>query len=333
MAEFKAFGFLGHKEPPKFKDFYVKGKEEAAKTFKDLWPVRERKKIHQSEKHYWRSNERIQYTIHEDRDAECAIVVSIDTDKKEELRTLFVSLPLLYSQLENKKQKKEGHELPEKVTLTDAEIEKQASDYLLSRFAISADAPIPAHAMPGAEGAERAEGPPQRQVLLNKNFGDEYETLEVSKPENCNTDEIAKWAPPAAEAPSAAAEAEQAAEQGGEEAAGEAEEAGEAGGVNTGEGSDAAAAASAEADTEAATKQTETSSPPAKTGTAAVGDTKAAYKNLASGIAAKATAKSGGKVGANKAVPSAAKKKGGASASPAVKGGRAKRVGKVAPRG
>jgi hypothetical protein len=52
--------------------------------------------------------------------------------------------------LENKKRKKEGHELPEKVGYTDDEIEKEASSYLLSRFGFSdGEALLPAHAMPG----------------------------------------------------------------------------------------------------------------------------------------------------------------------------------------
>ena len=62
-----------------------------------------------------------------------------------------------FLQVENKKQKKEGHELPEKVVLTEAEIEKQASDYLLSRFALSnGEVPLP----PPNEGTH------QRQVMV-----------------------------------------------------------------------------------------------------------------------------------------------------------------------
>ena len=137
----------------------------------------ERRQIHQSEKHYWRSNERVRYTVYEDRGAECAIVVPIHTDKEEELRTLYLSLPLLYSRLENKKQKKEGHALPEKTVLSDAQIEKAAADYLLSRLALSdGEVPIPAHAL-----GTGAEGPKQRQIVLNKQTGDDYETL-VRKP-------------------------------------------------------------------------------------------------------------------------------------------------------
>jgi hypothetical protein len=78
--------FMQHKVEQKRPDFYVTGKVKVI-GFKDLWPVRDRKQIHQSEKHYWRTNERVQYTIHEDRATECAIVVAIDTTKQEVRRS------------------------------------------------------------------------------------------------------------------------------------------------------------------------------------------------------------------------------------------------------
>ena len=79
-------------------DYYAKAKVVAPpKTFQELWPSRERKQIHAGEKHYWRSNERVHYTIYEDRAAECAIVVPSSVGSDTEFRTLFLSLPLLYS--------------------------------------------------------------------------------------------------------------------------------------------------------------------------------------------------------------------------------------------
>jgi hypothetical protein len=265
-----------------------------------------------------------------------------------EFRTLFLSLPLIYAQLENKKQKKEGHEMPEKTLLTDAEIEKQASDYLLARFALSdGEVPIPAHAMPGfhtspSGAAEGNEGPKQRQILLNKNFGDNYETLEIAKPEKCNTEKIAKWTVPVAEA-ELPGDSDTGVGEAAEGAAGAAEH-------GTSDADSVAAAAAAAAAPEAVAAKTNAAAATATTAstvgkvdvtTAADGDTKAAYKNLASGIAAKATvgttadkgagAKRGGREQRG-AATTARNKKGAANTSPP-KGGRAKRVQKVNPRG
>lgn len=145
MAEFAAFHYLMHKDNgPEIKQHFITDKPKEVPKFLELWPAEgdaaERRLLKKEEKHYWRTGHRIEYQIFEDRKCETIVVLSTDTEKKEQFRPLFLSAHLLYTVLENKKQKIEGFEPPmERKIVQDNELNKATCDYLLSRLQVTGE--------------------------------------------------------------------------------------------------------------------------------------------------------------------------------------------------
>ena len=100
MAEYQSFHYLMHKTVEAPKAFYIQGPQ--ALSFQDLYSPRDRILIQKSEKSYWRTRDRIEYTFWEDRRNLVLIITCRNIDTNEAYRTIFVNLDQLYNILETK---------------------------------------------------------------------------------------------------------------------------------------------------------------------------------------------------------------------------------------
>lgn len=131
-----------HQVPDAVKPVYVTGP--APLQFHEIYtPRSEIKLIYKGEKSYWRTRDRIGFSIFEDRENRVMIITSRNIDSNEIYRTIFLNLPLLYFELEAKARgdrelltKKKDKKLDE------TGIIKAATDYIISRLNIVAD-PLP----------------------------------------------------------------------------------------------------------------------------------------------------------------------------------------------
>ena len=141
MAEYKSFHYLMHKDPEPTKAFYINGPKPL--TFPELYSPRteySKTMISKSEKSYWRTRDRIEYTMWEDRKSRLLIVTCYNVEAKEPLRTIFLNLEVLYYEVESKARgnrdvltKKKDKKLAD-----DSVLWKAASDYVLARLNITA---------------------------------------------------------------------------------------------------------------------------------------------------------------------------------------------------
>ena len=97
--EYASFHYLMHKIPEPQKAFYVSGPTPL--TFNELYSPREtRILLSKKEVSYWRTRDRIEYCLYEDRFHKVLIITCYNIDKKETYRTIFVDLEKLYYEVE-----------------------------------------------------------------------------------------------------------------------------------------------------------------------------------------------------------------------------------------
>lgn len=138
MAEYAAFPYLQHKEVEKERIVYEPPPKPL--TFGELYSPRdERIVIHKSEKSYWRTRDRIEYCIIEDRKMKVMIVTCRNLETKEDFRTIFIDLENLYFELEFKaRDTREFLTKKKDKKLDDKAIHKAAADFILARLMIKA---------------------------------------------------------------------------------------------------------------------------------------------------------------------------------------------------
>lgn len=198
MAEYKSFHYLMHKPPEHAKAFYVEGPK--ALNFAELYSPRMEQQhtmISKSEKSYWRTRDRIEFTMYEDRKGQVMIITCWSVEAKESFRTIFVDLERLYHEVESKARgsrvlltKKKDKKLSD-----DADVRKAAAEFLLARLNIKHEPmPWPAfvadEAMAAAaavtDGTDAAlNAPPEhmeRMCTLDRMTNDEYVYLEIPCP-------------------------------------------------------------------------------------------------------------------------------------------------------
>jgi hypothetical protein len=89
--EYASFHYLMHKIPEPQKAFYVSGPTPL--TFNELYSPRESGiLLSKKEVSYWRTRDRIEYCLYEDRFHKVLIITCCNIDKKETYRTIFVDL-------------------------------------------------------------------------------------------------------------------------------------------------------------------------------------------------------------------------------------------------
>ena len=92
-----------HKTPEPVAAFYVSGP--APLKFDELYSPRDNNQpvlIKKEEKSYWRTRDRIEYALYEDRQHKVLVVTCYNVEAKEALRTIFVCLETLFFEVESK---------------------------------------------------------------------------------------------------------------------------------------------------------------------------------------------------------------------------------------
>lgn len=141
--EYASFHYLMHKVPEHQKPFYVSGPQPL--SFDELYSPRDKRLlVLKKEVSYWRTRDRIEYNIYEDRSHKVLIITCFNIEKKEAFRTIFVDLERLYFEIESKA--RDSRELltikSNKKLGDDAVLFKSVGDYVLARLNIKAD-PLP----------------------------------------------------------------------------------------------------------------------------------------------------------------------------------------------
>mmetsp|Transcript_21861 Transcript_21861/g.36860 ORF Transcript_21861/g.36860 Transcript_21861/m.36860 type:complete len:326 (+) Transcript_21861:178-1155(+) len=145
MAEYKSFHYLMHKTPDAAVVHIVTGPDPL--TFEELYSPRTdpaQRLLHKSEKSFWRTQDRVEFSLYEDRAAGVLVVTAQNVVNKAEIyRTVFLDLAALYFELEAKAQ---GNRDPltkkKNKILGDDVLAKAAADFVLARLNIKGD-PLP----------------------------------------------------------------------------------------------------------------------------------------------------------------------------------------------
>ena len=100
--------------------------------------------IHKSEKSYWRTQDRVEFALYEDRKNAVLVITAHNVEKTDEIyRTIFLDLEKLYFELEAKAQ---GHRDPltkkKNKKLNDEALVKATTDFVLTRLNIKKE-PLP----------------------------------------------------------------------------------------------------------------------------------------------------------------------------------------------
>ena len=183
MGEYAAFHYLNHKDVDPIKAVYVESKP---LTFGELYSPRDgRITIYKGEKSYWRTRDRIEFELIEDRVAKLLIVTCRSVSSNETFRTIFLNLECLYFELESKARETRDPLFKKKdKKLDDKLLQKAVSDYVLARLNICAE-PIPwPCAFPAAVGAGGDTQPVERMCTFEKLSSDVYTEMEMCCPLN-----------------------------------------------------------------------------------------------------------------------------------------------------
>ena len=141
MAEYDAFHYLMHKEDGPTAVTYVTGPSPL--TFQQLFSPRDKHRlIGKEEKSYWRTRDRIQYTVYEDRLNGIIIITCKSVEgEKSTFRTIFIDCVMLYFELQYKAK---GNRDPivkkaESKFSSDSELDKATMAFLSQRLNIGSD--------------------------------------------------------------------------------------------------------------------------------------------------------------------------------------------------
>lgn len=143
MAEYKSFHYLMHKEQDAPAAHIVTGPKPL--SFTELYSPREdpsQRLICRKEKSFWRTQDRVEFALFEDRKWGVLVATCRNVEKLDEVyRTIFLDLEKLYFEVEAKAQ---GNREPltkknSKKLNDDASLFKAVSDFVLSRLNIKVD--------------------------------------------------------------------------------------------------------------------------------------------------------------------------------------------------
>ena len=140
MAEYKSFHYLMHQVPDSVKPVYVTGPTPL--SFMELYsPRTDLILIHKSEKSYWRTRDRIEYCLYEDRKNKTMVITCRNLDNVEVYRTIFLDLEVLYYEIECKIQGNRDKLIrkKDKKLNTDELLHKAAADFVLARLNINSE--------------------------------------------------------------------------------------------------------------------------------------------------------------------------------------------------
>jgi hypothetical protein len=204
MAEYKSFHYLMHQVPDAVKPVYVTGP--APLTYAELYsPRASLVPVHKSEKSFWRTRDRVEFCLYEDRTTKTMVVTCRSLDKAEVFRTIFLDLEVLYFELEAKAQGNRDKLVrkKDKKLNSDELLHKAAAEFVLARINIGSD-PLPwpdfAVLQPPAvtsdsaslqisttsEAADSSDAKPtaqtERMCTFTKLSSDVYESMEINKP-------------------------------------------------------------------------------------------------------------------------------------------------------
>lgn len=207
MAEYKSFHYLMHQVPDAVKPVYVSGP--APLTFPELYsPRSERRAFYKGEKSFWRTRDRIEFNMHEDRSSNVVIVTCRNLDKPELYRTIFLSLAALCFEVESKAQ---GNRDPlvrkkDKKLNTDEALHKAMAEYVLARLNIGAE---PLQWPDFSVNSDKTEtnnnddnendslkesqstaGPVERMCTFSKLANDVFDVMEIDRPAKLCLDNI-----------------------------------------------------------------------------------------------------------------------------------------------
>lgn len=141
--EYASFHYLMHKVPEPTKAVYVTGPSPL--KFEELYsPRSERIQIAKSEKSYWRTRDRVEYVLWEDRRLRLLIITCRSIETSEAFRTIFLDLERLYFEVESKARGSREllKKVKEKKLVDDPALHKGVADYVLARLNIQKD-PLP----------------------------------------------------------------------------------------------------------------------------------------------------------------------------------------------
>lgn len=114
-----------------------------AASFSTLYPPRDHSRIviYRGEKSYWRTRDRVEHAIIEDRGNKTMIVTSVNSESKEVYRTIFIDLPTLYKELEAKTTGLRGAVVTKRseLALSDEALMKAAEAYILPRLYVTVE--------------------------------------------------------------------------------------------------------------------------------------------------------------------------------------------------
>jgi hypothetical protein len=146
--EYASFHYLMHKVEDPTKPTYMSAAPPL--QFHELYSPRDRRVLYKGEKSYWRTRDRIEYTIIEERSSGSMIITCYNVVTNEPYRTIFLNLELLYFELDSKvRESKTPLTKKKDKALDDTAITKAAVDYILLRLMIQSD-PLPFYAsLPG----------------------------------------------------------------------------------------------------------------------------------------------------------------------------------------
>lgn len=140
MAEYKSFHYLMHKPSEAAPVHIIKGPDPL--SFSELYSPRQGTLlIAKTEKSFWRTQDRVEFALYENRMEKVLVVTARNMEKKDEVyRTIFLDLPKLYFELEAKAQ---GNRDPltkkKNKKLDDEALSKSVTDYVLTRLNLKSD--------------------------------------------------------------------------------------------------------------------------------------------------------------------------------------------------
>jgi hypothetical protein len=204
MAEYKSFHYLMHATPEAGPVHYA----QAAKplTFDELYSPRDTVQIHRSEKSFWRTRDRIEFCIYENRKNKVMFVTCRNLEVNEIFRTIFLSLEAVYNEVQFKARgNRDMITKKTELALSGADLSKAAGEYALSRLNIKKE-PIEWPQFPPLEvPALPAENTPpipidtqsafpgvhtERMCTFDKLSSDTYDCIEISRPEKLSLEGI-----------------------------------------------------------------------------------------------------------------------------------------------
>ena len=189
MAEYKSFHYLMHAAPTGSAPVHY---AEAPKplSFDQLYSPRDQRQIHKSEKSYWRTRDRIEFTIYENRAKNIVFVTCVNLEGGEVYRTIFISMEQLYFEVDCKA--RGNRDLLTKKSdraFVDSNMDKAISDFILARLNIKKDPVVwPSfNSEVSTTGQLATDAAPQdthkeRMCTFDKLSSDIYDTLEIDCP-------------------------------------------------------------------------------------------------------------------------------------------------------